>query len=176
MMSPFQNIENFKKISWESIPDYGLYSMQLLDYLEEHLLSFFPGTLSLSQSMINNYVKKEILPKPVNKKYYREHMAMLIVIVVLKEVIPLEGIKEGIELQLDIMGIERAYNEFAEILEKTLKGILGSIEKGQNKGTNEFETNLENVALAIAVKAFCYQTVTREILKSKGIYKMEIIK
>ena len=170
MMDPFQNIENFKKISWESIPDYGLYSMQLLDYLEEHLLSFFPGTLSLSQSMINNYVKKEILPKPVNKKYYREHIAMLIVIVVLKEVIPLEGIKEGIELQLDIMGIERAYNEFAEILEKTLNGILGSIEKGQIIGTDEFETNLENVALAIAVKAFCYQTVTREILKSKGIY------
>lgn len=174
-MNRFQNLKNFKKISWESIPDYGLYSMQLLDYLEEHLLSFFPDTLSLSQSMINNYVKKEILPKPVNKKYGREHIGMLIVIVVLKEVIPLEGIKEGMELQLDIMEIERAYNEFAEILEKSLGNILSSIEKGHGLGSDACETNWENIALAIAVKAFCYQTVTKEILKSKGIYNRENI-
>lgn len=174
-MNRFQNLKNFKKISWESIQDYGLYSMQLLDYLDEHLLSFFPSTLSLSQSMINNYVKKEILPKPVNKRYGREHIGMLIVIVVLKEVIPLEGIKEGMELQLDIMGIERAYNEFSEILEKTLKNILGAIEKGNGLGSDALETNWENIALAIAVKAFCYQTVTKEILKSKGIYNRENI-
>ncbi|MDD7464222.1 MAG: DUF1836 domain-containing protein, partial [Anaerococcus sp.] len=69
-----EQIRKFKKITWEDLPDYGLYSDQVVDFIDEKLISFFPETLSLSPSMINNYVKNKIIPKPVKKKYYREHL------------------------------------------------------------------------------------------------------
>ena len=172
-MENFENIKKFKKTNWQDIPDYGLYSTQLLDYINENLISFFPDMVSLSSSMINNYVKNDIIPKPTNKKYYREHIAMLMVVVILKELIPLESIKEGIGLQLKIMGIEKAYNEFMDILEKSLKDIIGSLHEGGKISYEGFEVSWENISLTIAIKAFCFQTITREILKVKGIYQVE---
>ena len=87
--------------------------------------------MTLTSSMINNYVKNGIIPKPVNKKYYRDHIGVLMVVAVLKELLPLESIKEGIDLQLGIMGIERAYNEFMDILEESLRDLLAALQVGK---------------------------------------------
>ena len=40
----------------------------------------------LSASMINNYVKARLIPRPAGKKYSREQVALLVMIVPLKQV------------------------------------------------------------------------------------------
>lgn len=172
-MNNFDKIKKFEKIKWENIPDYGLYSTQLLAYMNENLISFFPDMVSLSSSMINNYVKNDIIPKPIKKKYYRDHIGTLMVVVILKELIDLDSISQGIKLQLRIMGIERAYNEFMDILEKTLKDIIKSVEEIDKKENKDLGISRENISLTYAVKAFAFQTMTREILKSNGLYDKE---
>lgn len=174
-MNNFDKIKKFEKIQWENIPDYGLYSTQLLAYMNENLISFFPDMVSLSSSMINNYVKNEIILKPINKKYYRDHIGTLMVVVILKELIDLDSISRGIKLQLKIMGIERAYNEFMDILEKALKDIIRSLEEIGKKENKDHGISKENISLTLAVKAFAFQTLTREILKSNGLYYKENI-
>ena len=159
----------FKKVKWEEIPDQGLYSTQLIDFIEAHLITYFPEIVTLTPNMINNYVKKDIIPKPINKKYYREHIAVLMVVVILKELIPLESIKEGITLQLNIIEIEQAYNEFMDLLESSLKEVNALV--NDSVGTELTGIRKETLSLSIAVKAFAFQAVTREILKAKGIYK-----
>ena len=61
-MEIFEAIRNFKKVNWQDIPDQGLYSTQLIEFINENLIAFFPDMVSLTPSMINNYVKADIVP------------------------------------------------------------------------------------------------------------------
>lgn len=165
----------FKKISWNEIPDYGMYSEQVISYIQDVLISYFPGTLSLSRSMINNYVKHGMLNKPKKKKYYREQIALLIVITVLKQVLPLKSIREGVRLQEEIMGNEESYNEFMNILVGSIHDIFKSITGDEEIKYIGFQATRENIALTSAIHAFCFQTLTVQILNMKGVYDKEFL-
>ena len=88
----------------------------------------------------------------------------------MKELLPLESIKEGIDLQLGIREIERAYNEFMDILQGSL---LAALQVGKRMSYGGFEADWDSVSLTIAIKAFAFQTLTQEILKARGIYHQE---
>lgn len=163
-------IRRFKKLRWDDIPDFGLYSDQLLEYINENLISYFPHSLSLSPSMINNYVKNNIIPKPIKKKYYRDHIGHLIVVIVLKQTIALNMIKDGIDLQMKIMDSREGFDEFMEILESSYNKILDSIEGKDHIVYGGFEADKENISLTLAIQAFCFQTLTNYILNQGGIY------
>lgn len=72
---------------WEAIPNIGLYMEQVIILLKEYL-DYLPPELKEEQfitaATINNYVRKKIIPEPVKKKYFRIHIAFLIVICTLK--------------------------------------------------------------------------------------------
>ena len=51
------------------------------------------GKLDLTASMINNYVKAGLIDKPTGKKYSREALAQLFMIVQLKLTTPMELVK-----------------------------------------------------------------------------------
>lgn len=70
---------------------------------------------------------------------------------------------------MDIIEIEQAYNEFMDLLESSLKEVNALV--NDSVGTELTGIRKETLSLSIAVKAFAFQTVTREILKAKGIYK-----
>ena len=64
---------NFKPICfqrWDELPDFDLYIDQMIqivvDQLEDFSL-FYEDTI-LSKSMVNNYVKNNLLPPPEKKK------------------------------------------------------------------------------------------------------------
>ena len=67
---------------WEQLPAIPLYVDQVLQYLRDSLQFFERDEedVLLTNSMINNYVKKNVLPHPEKKKYSREHLAALTVI------------------------------------------------------------------------------------------------
>lgn len=165
-----EQIRKFKKITWEDLPDYGLYSDQVVDFIDEKLISFFPETLSLSPSMINNYVKNKIIPKPVKKKYYREHLGHLMVVIVLKQTIAINRIRDGINLQKKIMDTEEGFNEFMDILENSYNNILNCLEGNDPIVYKGFEATRDNISLTLAINAFCFQTLTNYILNKGGIY------
>lgn len=47
----------------------------------------------MTKSMVNNYVKVGMIPRPTGKKYDRDHLAMLIMIGVLKQALSMESIR-----------------------------------------------------------------------------------
>lgn len=172
-MEGLNKIREFKKINWEDIPDYGLYSEQLIKYIEDSIMSYFINSLSLSPSMINNYVKNGVIPKPINKKYYREHIANLIVVVILKSIIPINSVREAVKLQKNIMSEKDSFNEFMNTLEGTLQNIFKSLDEKNNFQYEGFIADRESISLTLAINAFCFQTVTSEILNINGIYNKE---
>ena len=79
---------------WEQLPAIPLYVDQVLQYLRDSLQFFERDEedVLLTNSMINNYVKKNVLPHPEKKKYSREHLAALTVICMLKQVLAIQDI------------------------------------------------------------------------------------
>ena len=63
---------------WEDFPDFELYMDQLVNLGNRYLTGFLGAPLT--PSMINSYVKKGLMSRPVKKKYNATHLAELLVI------------------------------------------------------------------------------------------------
>ncbi|MDO4189010.1 MAG: DUF1836 domain-containing protein [Lachnospiraceae bacterium] len=103
---------------YEEIPNVGLYLEQVVKYINDTLE---PLHLTITPSMLSNYVKKGYIDSPVKKQYYAEQIAYLIFIVVAKQVLCMENISSLLALQKSTYPIDGAYNFFCEELEYMIK-------------------------------------------------------
>ena len=89
-------LNNFSFKEYENLPDLDLYMEQVINYLERQLMIFRTSTLDkqITSSMINNYVKGEVLPAPISKKYNKSHIAAIEQICTLKQVLSIAEVKE----------------------------------------------------------------------------------
>ena len=73
---------------WDAIPDFGLYMEQVVQLLKQYL-DYLPPELRqtepITAAAVNNYVRTKLLPEPRKKRYYRIHIAYLIMICTLKQ-------------------------------------------------------------------------------------------
>ena len=81
-------LESFRLPDWETIPDIGLYMEQVVVLLKQYL-DYLPPELKredqpITAAAINNYVRTKIMPSPEKKRYYRVHIAYLIIFCTLK--------------------------------------------------------------------------------------------
>lgn len=110
--------------SWENIPDIGLYMDQVIVLLSQYLGLISPsvektdgdGEASdekiFSASAINNYVRLKIMPAPVKRKYYRAHIAYLIIIFTLKHAVSINFLKEMLPNELSEDGVRELYSDY----------------------------------------------------------------
>ena len=79
---------DYRLPAWEEIPDIGLYMEQVVAVLRQYL-DYLPPELKEEQfitaATINNYVRTKVMPMPRRKRYYRAHIAYLIMICTLKQ-------------------------------------------------------------------------------------------
>lgn len=98
-----RQMADYQPIPWEQLPDLGLYMDQVITFLERHLSSLFLATEAegriLTPAMINNYVKQRVIPRPNGKKYEREHLAALLMVCALKQVLPIDAVTRLIAAQ-----------------------------------------------------------------------------
>ena len=95
IQSVISPIGRYRPVPWDQIPDLGLYMDQVVTFIARAYEPLYgPGEHgSLSPSMVNNYVKSKLIPRPVGKKYSREQIALLLMIVPLKQTCTMEDIK-----------------------------------------------------------------------------------
>ena len=110
-------LEHHRLPAWEQIPDFGLYMEQVVQLLKQYL-SYLPPGLKQSQTItsaaINNYVRTKMLPEPRKKKYYRVHIAYLIMICTLKQSLSLSMLQTLLPGNLPEEDVRRAYSSFAQ--------------------------------------------------------------
>ncbi|MBQ3424873.1 MAG: DUF1836 domain-containing protein [Clostridia bacterium] len=87
--------ERFSIVPWKLIPDLGLYMDQVVTFISSIYEPLYGEDIHryLSPSMINNYVKSKLIPRPVGKKYSRSQIALLTMIVALKQTCSMEEIR-----------------------------------------------------------------------------------
>jgi Domain of unknown function (DUF1836). len=108
-------LDDYRLPAWEEIPDIGLYMDQVVTLLTGYL-DYLPPELKEEQvitpAAINNYVRKKIMPEPVKKKYYRSHIAYLIMVCTLKQSLSIPTLKTMIPMGLDEEELRRVYSAY----------------------------------------------------------------
>lgn len=109
-------LNNYQLPEWENIPDIGLYMEQVIALLKNYL-DYLPPELKEEQfitaAAINNYVRKKIMPEPDKKKYYRTHIAYLIIICSLKQSLSIPTLQTMIPVNLSEEELRSFYTAYA---------------------------------------------------------------
>ena len=169
-----EKIRSFRLPKYEEIPDVGLYLEQTCRYVADFLAPL--DSVSITTSMISNYVKKGLIQKPVKKLYYRSHIVYIIFVAVAKTVLSLEDLQLFIAIQKRTYDERTAYNYFCEELENILYFIFGLKDQLDEVGRDQTEEKimLRNTIITVAHKMFldqCFQVLhkeERERLHHKG--------
>ena len=110
-----QHFSEYRLPTWSEIPDFGIYMEQVLTFLNQHL-GFMPPDIRdeplITAATINNYVRKRIMPEPVKKKYYREHLVYLILICSLKHCLTITSLQPMIPLSLTEDELHSLYDSY----------------------------------------------------------------
>lgn len=154
-----KEIKDFHLPRWNELPNIDLYIDQLVCLLEEYLAGYIKNDNEkeekiITKTMINNYVKQNIIEPPQNKKYNKEHMASLFVIFVLKQVYSINDIKKLICLAMETSPIEQAYNRFCSELEKAIRIVFAEKNYVKNSKLSEEQYILRNVVQSFANKLY----------------------
>ena len=108
---------------WNELPELDLYMDQIIVLMEKYLGSNSEDKL-ITPSMINNYVKLGIIPPPIKKKYSKTHIAYLIIICSLKQVMPIADIKILIDEKIENSSIEELLNDYSKLQKELTDKII----------------------------------------------------
>lgn len=111
-------ITDYHLPDWNAIPDLGLYMDQVIVLLEQYL-SFIPAPTGVKErfvtsSTINNYVRLKIMPAPVKRKYYRVHIAYLIMILTMKQSISISDVQKILPADSSEDCVRSVYEAYSE--------------------------------------------------------------
>jgi hypothetical protein len=113
---------------WNELPNVDLYLDQVVTFINSSLseiLSFNTNADKdenqiLTKTMINNYVKNNLIEAPIKKKYSKIQCAKIFAICILKQVFSMNEIYKLIEIALKHSDVEHAYDSFCNHFEKAL--------------------------------------------------------
>lgn len=149
---------------WEELPDFAIYMDQVITLIERylHILDDDKETI-ITSAMVNNYVKLKLIPKPEKKRYSKEHIAYLIAITLLKQILSISEVRDGIAYQAKISGTHVAYNIFCEEQEKAFRQCALQILKTEELATPE-DIPYEDMVVKMAVRALAEKLVAQKIV------------
>lgn len=165
-----KKIEVIKLPRWHELPDLGLYLDQVLEYVDNSIGSVFISRGDskdkiITSSMINNYVKNNIMPAPIKKKYHKDHVAFIITITILKQVANLSDVSDGIKHLTTALGKVEAFDSFISFLENALKAATQEIEQKHDHSYISKPVDQNLLPLKAATIAFASIMMSQYLLK-----------
>lgn len=123
-------LDSYSLPAWKEIPDIGLYMEQVILLLKKYL-DYLPPELKdeqiITAAAINNYVRTKIMPEPVKKKYYRVHIAYLIMICTLKQSIPIAVVSKIIPNGIKDDEVRKIYDKYVQQHHNSVQYFLKQI-------------------------------------------------
>lgn len=133
------------KIPANDFPQMEIYMDQAETFLNRELSIYKKNEKDkvITKTMIGNYVKHNMLPRPVNKKYSRDHLILLTIIFYLKGTFQMEEIEKIVKPLIDNYNSEfdekidlpALYNEILEVQDRELdtlsQSVAGMIEESK---------------------------------------------
>ena len=164
-------VRGFHLPRYEEIPNVGLYLEQVTKYISECYAPL--GNVTITGSMISNYVKRGLVKNPVKKQYDREQIAYLIFIAAAKNVLSLDNIHILLEMQRRTYDPKVAYDYFCAELENIIFYVFGlkdSVSAVGSDATDE-KMMLRNTIITVAHETYlnmCFSAIQRELASEKN--------
>lgn len=163
------------QVELSKIPNINLYMDQALTFMNENLYQRNQHDKTVTKSMINNYVKNNLIPKPENKKYFPQHIIALIYIFYMKQILSLDDVKSICNSYTDdhfkFSDMSGLYNVFLTIesedennLEEEIKSLASNLYS--NSSCEKFDDN-EKLFLLISLlssRANTYKIMIEKLL------------
>lgn len=163
------SLKELKLPRYKDLPDFGIYSEQLVEIVNKALEAMFDKDNKLTKSMVNNYVKHKIMPSPIKKRYFRNHIVYCIVITVFKNNLSIAEIDGGILHELKKSSIEESYNYFCDKIENVMRLIIDILDKQDDpdtKMTATIDVDLDKRnGLTLAIVSVCTKVITQKLLE-----------
>ncbi|MBO0440105.1 DUF1836 domain-containing protein [Candidatus Enterococcus ikei] len=160
---------------WHELPEIELYMDQVITLVERYLSPVIlkeKHTL-LTSSMVNNYVKLGLIPAPKKKRYNQKHLAFLIAITLLKQVLSIPEIKQGILFQGAVVGIREAYNLFCDEQEAALAVVVSQALGQEPIGAFDKPIPVEYMVVKGATLSFATKLFTEKVIELEQKYLEE---
>lgn len=154
-----EEILKFKCPRWDSLPEVDLYMDQVVSLLENKLHIFADEEKIVTSTMINNYVKQKIIPAPHQKRYSKNQVAHLFIIILLKKIFSVSEISMFLSYIDEKNAPEKSFDEFCNQVEYCISMLFGSPDTLIQTTAEDKIT--ESVAFAFACKLFA-QTLLKE--------------
>lgn len=107
---------------WEEIPNLGLYMEQVVALMSNYF-DYLPPELREEQfitaAAINNYVRRRLMPEPVKKRYYRVHLAYLIVICSLRQSLSISTMNTLLPVETPEEEVREMYDRYIHLHHRT---------------------------------------------------------
>lgn len=125
-------------ISGKNFPDMELYIDQMVKYLNNELMIYGDGENGpITKAMISNYTKHKMLPRPVGKRYTKEHLIFCSLVYYLKGCFSMDEIQRLMKPLLknytsdwdDKIDIESMYKEIIAFVQKTEADLPSRMDK-----------------------------------------------
>lgn len=164
-----KEILEFHLPRFDELPSIDLYMDQVLTIIENSLNIFSSENDEniITKSMINNYVKQNVIEKPCKKRYTKLHVSYLIIISVLKKVLSISEVSKLINNQN--YNVKDFYNMFCYELEYSLKNtFLENVNEIEN--SNDLQSSLEkntiyNKILVASIRAFANKVYVQKLIE-----------
>lgn len=157
-----ESLSNYTLPRWEEIPDFGLYMEQVIVLMGQYL-SVLPdeerAEPPVTAAAINNYVRIRVMPKPQKKKYYRIHIAYLIVICTMKQGLSIAKLQKMLPPNLSEEQVHAFYDEYSHRCHLSARYFVEQVhERGAQLLSQDPPASLnELICLLIALSSFSRQ-------------------
>lgn len=115
---------------YDELPAIGLYKDQVLELINSYLSVFYGAENSVTDTMVNNYVKLKVIAAPVKKRYNRYQLAQLIMTCLLKKVLSIAEVRALLAISNGEEELCEAYNRFCDEVEQAVRAIFTKTEPG----------------------------------------------
>ena len=149
-------ISEYKTPTWDRLPQIPLYLDQVVGFLESELEGLLSdeNEKTITPSMINNYVKKRVIPPPVKKKYDAGHLARLLAIYTIKQILPINQISKYLNHFVSEENTKEVLEEYCHKQDQALCCVARRLsEKLESAAEDQLEELLRGLVLDFILQA-----------------------
>ena len=169
-------IIDFDLPEYNSLPTIGLYMDQVITLLGQYL-GYLPNANDMNAesfitaNAINNYVRLGVMPAPIKKKYYANHIAYLIMICVLKPSLSISDISQLIPADITEEELQLLYNRFTIIHKDSSVKLISHLQA--IAGTPESENDVIKLIITSAVNTSLCKRFSEKMSALNGLENEE---
>ena len=174
-----ERLSQERPAQWRDLPDIGLYMEQVVTLLRGYL-DYLPPELkeeeAVTAAAINNYVRTRAMPGPVRKRYYRIHLAYLIMICTLKQGLSISLVQRLIPSELSEEELCAVYTEYivrhslaARYFTQEVRAACATILKHEDEEPSMLDTDrAEDIIATAAVIGGFSRLLAEKLLLLEG--------